>query len=144
MYIPPQILGCSCDACCEAGCSIDLTGRSKIIHVLDLNCVRTARRLGGKIADCAFLWKEKNIFAIVELKGGLTKVSIDKVTKQIQGGINALNDLMGDQKIEDIYPIYMYAGKDPTAALKGKLVGVRGITRRIIPLKCGERLSSIV
>ena len=137
-------MSCPCDTCCEGGCSIDLTGRSKIIHVLDLNCVQKKLRIGGEIADCAILWKEKNIFAIVELKGGLTKVSIDKVARQIQGGLNALNSVMFDQKVEDIFPIFMYAGRDPTSALKGKLVGIRGITRRIIPLKCGKRLSSIV
>lgn len=143
MYIPPQALGSVQDRCCEDNCQLDLTGRTKFVNVLNLDCVKRAVRKTGRIADCAILWKEREIFAIVELKGGQTSVTVDRVVQQIQGGIRILDQLSTDQKVTDFFPILMYRGRDPTKALRSRLVVFRGQRRRIIPMKCGARLSSI-
>ena len=118
VYVPPQALGCICDACCEGRCHIDLTGRTKVVHVLNLNCVKNAARRKGRISDCAILWKGREIFAVVELKGGDTAVKIDIAVQQIQAGVRAMGDLVWDQHVTDFYPILMYRGRDPTRALQ--------------------------
>ena len=143
MYVPPQVLGCVRGSCCEGNCHLDLTGRTRVVHVLNLNCVKNAVRRKGRIADCAILWKEREIFAVVELKGGATSVTIDIVVQQIQAGIRIVDQLSSDQHVADFYPVLMYRGRDPTRALRSRLVELRGQKRRIIPLKCGSRLSSI-
>ena len=79
----------------------------------------------------------------MELKGGLTDVTIKKMVEQIQGSLDMLEEIAWDQDAHDFYPILMYHGKDPTRALKGQLVVFRGIKRKIIPRECGARLSSI-
>ena len=111
--------------------------------MLNLNCVRNVIRTRGRIADCALLWKEREIFAIVELKGGETSVTVDIVVQQIQAGIGIMDRLSSDQHVSDFYPILMYRGRDPTRALWSRLVEFRGQRRRIIPMKCGSRISSI-
>lgn len=143
MYVPPQALGCICEACCEGACHIDLTGRARVVHVLDLNCVKNAARRKGRISDCAILWKEKEIFAIVELKGGQSATNVNLVVLQIQAGVRMLDNLAKDQHVTDFYPILMYRGRDPTRSLRSRLVEFRGQKRRIIPMECGSRLSSI-
>ena len=143
MYVPPQALGCVRGLCCEGNCHIDLTGRATAVHVLNLDCVRKTVRGRGRIADCALLWKEKEIFAVVELKGGETSVTVDIVVQQIQAGIHMMDQLSSDQHVTDFYPILMYRGRNPTRALRRKLVEFRGQKRRIIPLKCGSLLRGI-
>ena len=143
MYVPPQVIGCIHDKCCEGRCHIDLIGRIRSIHVLNLNCVRNVIHARGRIADCALLWKEREIFAIVELKGGETSVTVDIVVQQIQTGIRIMDRLSSDQHVSDFYPILMYRGRDPTRALRSRLVEFRGQRRRIIPMKCGSRISNI-
>ena len=68
---------------------------------------------------------------------------IDRLVEQIQEGVNSIDSLTQDQHLEDFYPVLMYKGKDPTAALRGKTVKIRGIRRTVIPLECGSRLSAI-
>ena len=68
---------------------------------------------------------------------------IDRLVKQIQAGVDIIDSLGEDQHFEDFYPILMYRGRDPTKALRGKVVETRGIKRRVIFLKCGARLSEI-
>ena len=143
MYIPPQALSCQCESCCEGNCSINLGGRAKTIRVLNLDCLKTATKEKGRISDCAILWREKEIFTIVELKGGQNKVTIDKAVEQIQAGVNLIDSLTKDQHVADFFPVLMYRGPDPTKALHGKLVVCRGIKRKVIPRKCGAKLSSI-
>ena len=142
MYVPPQALNCIRDSCSEGRCSIDLTGAAQYVHVLSLDCLRQATRRGGRIADCAILWKERGVFAVVELKGGQNTV-IDRLVEQIQEGVNSIDSLTQDQQLEDFYPILMYRGRDPTTALRGKRVEIRGIKRRVILLECGALLSAI-
>ena len=142
MYVPPQALNCIRDSCGEAGCRVDLIGATQYVHVLNLDCLRQATRRRGRIADCAILWKESGVFAIVELKGGQDTI-IDRLVEQIQEGVNSIDSLTQDQHLEDFYPILMYKGRDPTAALRGKIVEIQGIKRRVIPLECGSRLSAI-
>ena len=142
MYVPPQALNCTCDSCSEGGCSIDLTGTSNYVHVLNLDCLKNVTRREGRTSDCAILWRERGVFAIVELKGGQNTV-IDRLVEQIQEGVNSMDSLAQDQHLEDFYPILMYNGRDPTTALRDKIVEIRGIRRRVIPLECGSRLSAI-
>ena len=142
MYVPPQALNCESDSCSEAGCGVDLTGAARYVHVLNLDCLRQTTRRSGRIADCAILWKERGVFAIVELKGGQDTI-IDRLVEQIQEGVNSIDSLTEEQHLEDFYPILMYKGRDPTAALRGKIVEIQGIKRRVIPLECGSRLSAI-
>ena len=143
MYVPPQALDAVCDSCSEEGCSLDFTGLTQSVKVVNLNRLQNTIRVPGERADCAVLWNEKQIFAIVELKGGQTDVTINKVVRQLQGSVNTLNSLISDQQVHDFYPILMYKGRDPTRSLRGKLIRFRGITRKIIPRECGEKLSSI-
>ena len=142
MYVPPQALNCRCDSCSEGDCSIDLTGMARNVDILNLDCLKNVTRRKGRISDCAILWRERGIFAIVELKGGRDLV-IDRLVEQIQEGVNSIDSLAQDQHLEDFYPILMYKGRDPTTALRGKLVEIRGIKRKVIPLECGARLSAI-
>lgn len=143
MFIPPELLDCECDSCCEGSCSIDLTGRTQDIYVLDLNCVKIRAQIPGRISDCAILWKNRQIFAVIELKGGHTQTNVKQVVDQIQAGIDAIASLTWDQHLHDFYPILMYRGPDPSRALRGKLVKFRGQKRRIIPRSCGSRLRDI-
>ena len=143
MYVPPQALRCIRNSCSEGNCSIDLTGLAGIVHVLSLDCVRTAIRGAGRIADCAILWKEKELFAVVELKGGLSAVNANLVVRQIQAGVRVMGHLASDQHVADFYPILMYRGHYPYKALQGELIEFRGQKRRLIPMECGSRLSSV-
>lgn len=142
MYVPPQALCCICDSCSEGDCSIDLTGRTNAIHVLNLDCVREATRCTGRIADCAILWRDKALFAIVELKGGQNAVRANIVVQQIQAGVCLIDRLASDQHVADFYPILMYRGPDPTRTLREQLIEFRGQKRHIIPMECGSRLTS--
>ena len=54
-----------------------------------------------------------------------------------------MDDLASDQHVTDFYPILMYRGHYPTKALQGKLIEFRGQKRRLIPMACGSRLTSI-
>ena len=143
MYVPPQAIQCQCDSCCEGDCSISLIGKAKAIHIVDLDCLKRATKRQGRMSDCAIFWKAKNFFAVVELKGGQTKITIDKAVEQIQAGVDLVDGLTKDQHIADFFPILMYRGPDPTRALGGKLIECRGIKRKVIARKCGEKLSSI-
>ena len=143
MYVPPEARNAICDSCTEGDCSLDLAGLTESVAVVNLDRLNNITRNSGERADCAILWNEKQIFAIVELKGGQTDVTIDKVVRQLQGSVNKLDSLIFDQHVHDFYPILMYKGRDPTRSLGGKLIKFRGIPRRIIPRKCGEKLSSI-
>lgn len=142
MYVPPQALKCTCDSCSEGNCRIDLKGKAKDVHVVNLDCLKKATKAKGQIADCAILGKERGMFAIVELKGG-QNIVIDKLVEQIQAGVDIIDSLSQDQPLEDFYPILMYKGKDPITALRGKLIRVRGIQRKVITSKCGSRLSKV-
>ena len=110
---------------------------------MNRDCVKVAVRHAGKIADCAILWKNKDLFAVVELKGG-HRISASHVAQQIQGGVCLVDKLAGSQQIADFYPVLMYRGPDPTRALRGKLIEFRGLKRSIIPKRCGSRLSDII
>ena len=143
MYIPPQALSCESKSCCEGNCSIDLVGKSKAVRILNLDRLKKVTKKTGRISDCAILWMEKDIFTIVELKGGQSKVTIDKAVEQIQAGANLIDSLTKDQHIADFFPVLMYQGPDPTKALGGKIVECRGIKRKVIPRKCGEKISTI-
>ena len=117
-------------------------GATNYVHILNLDCLKKATKREGRISDCAILWKERGVFAVVELKGGQNAV-IDRLVEQIQKGVNSIDSLAQDQHLEDFYPVLMYEGKDPTAALRDKRVKIRGIQRRVIPLKCGSQLTAI-
>lgn len=143
MYVPPEALSAVCQQCSEGGCSLDLGGLAKSVDLIDLNQLKAKLRVSGSISDCAILWKNKQIFSIVELKGGQAKFPVAKVVEQIQLSLNLMDSIAADQHIHDFYPILMYRGPDPTRALNGKLVTFRGTPRRIIPRKCGEKLNSI-
>ncbi|MDP6071653.1 MAG: FAD binding domain-containing protein [SAR202 cluster bacterium] len=81
---------------------------------------------------------------IDEFKGG-HDISIQRLVEQIQGGCNAISDLLDGQTVEDFHPIRMYSGKrDPRRALQGKRVMFRGQPRRVMVAPCGSRLSTIV
>ena len=102
MYVPPELLECECESCAEGDCSVDLTGISQNVHVLNLDCVKRRARRGGRVSDCAILWKNENIIAVVELKVGKTRIDADSVTAQIQGGINLIYRYLGDtQRVDD-------------------------------------------
>lgn len=122
---------------------MDLTGLTSFVHVLDLDCVRAAVRTTGRIADCAILWKDKDLFAVVELKGGQSAVNANLVVQQVQAGVSIMNDLASDQHVADFFPILMHRGHYPRKALQGKLIEFRGQKRRLIPMECGSQLSSI-
>lgn len=144
MFIPPQILDCMAESCEYGGCSANLTGLDAQIEVLNLDCVSAAIRHKGAICDCALLWTNKNIFAVIELKGGQNPV-IKKLVRQIQGDLNAIAGLVSDQQVEAFYPILLYHGKrDPTASLRGMNVKFRNTSKRPISLKCGERIAPTI
>ena len=144
MYVPPQALSCICSACSEGNCYIDLRGRSKITHVLNLTCLKGRMRRAGNIADCAILWKGRSIFSVIELKGGLSHVGASLVAKQIQAGVDLIAELICDQHVTDFFPILLYRGRDPTTSMRRKLIVFRGQKRRIIIRPCGTRLGSVV
>ena len=142
MYVPPQSLGCICDSCSAGNCSIDLKGKAKDVHVVNLDCLKNATKTKGQITDCAILGRQRGVFAVVELKGG-QNIVINKLVEQIQAGVNLMDSLSQDQHVEEFYPILMYRGKDPATALRDKLVEIRGLKRRVIPLECGSLLSKV-
>ena len=143
MYVPPQALRCIRDSCSEGNCSIDLTGRKKALHVLNLDCLSKVMRHKGRISDCAILWKEKELFAVVELKGGQSAIDAKRVVEQIQAGVRMVDDLAHDQHVADFYPILMYGGPDPTRTLRDRLIEFRGQKRHVIPMECGSLLTGI-
>ena len=123
---------------------MDLTGLTKQVHVLEFNKVKRVLKRPGRISDCAVLWKDKDIFAVIELKGGHTDVTIDKAVEQIQEGLDTIDAITKDQHVADYFPLLLYRGKDPTSALRGKNVEFRGIPRKVIPRECGSRLSATI
>ena len=140
MYVPPQALSSVCDSCAENNCCLDLTGERTNIRVVNLDDLNSALHGSGSISDCAILWHEREVFAIVELKGGQSSITADRVVEQIQGSLNMIDSLTEDQHVADYFPILLYRGKDPTTSLRGKLVQFRGQPRRIILGSCGVRL----
>lgn len=122
---------------------MDLTGRAKAVHVLNLDCVRAAVKRTGRIADCAILWKDRGLFAIVELKGGRNAVDASLVAQQIQSGVDVVGSLVNDQHVSDFYPILMYRGPKPSRNLRHRLIEFRGQKRHIILMACGSRLTGI-
>lgn len=141
MYIPPQALPCVCSTCTEDGVTLDLTGISNGVHVINLDCLKQEIRLSGNIADCAVLLKNRGMFAIIELKGGQDR---SKVEDQVNGGLRAIDQTTADQHLEDFFPIFVYTGRDPTAAFRGMRFELRGITRRIIPRSSTSQLLQIL
>ena len=121
-----------------------MRGRSKITHVLDLTCLKQRLRRPGNISDCAILWKSRNIFSIVELKGGFSHVGASLVAKQIQAGVDLIAELIWDQHVIDFFPILLYRGRDPTTSLRRELIVFRGQRQRIIIRACGTVLGSVV
>ena len=113
------------------------------MHVLNLDCLSKAVRHKGRISDCAILWKEKELFAVVELKGGQSAIDAKRVVEQIQAGVRLVDNLASDQRIVDFYPILMYGGPDPTRTLRDRIIEFRGQKRHVIPMECGSRLTSI-
>ncbi len=142
--IPANVETCVCTECEGSGCHVDLAGLARDVDVLDMDCVKRVNRTTGRICDCAILWRSRRLVAATELKGG-QDISIQRLVEQIQGGCNAISDLLNGQTVEDFYPIRMYSGKrDPRRALQGKRVMFRGQPRRVMVAPCGSRLSTIV
>ena len=142
MYVPPQAVPCQCTECYENNCDINLRGMTHELYIIGLNCLKKIRRQPGNIADCAILWKNQDVFAIVELKGG--QVPSPKAVSQIQGGVDLMMPLFIKQKVHQLYPILMYKGKDPTHVFATERISFRGEKRRIIVAECGTRLEDIL
>ena len=144
MYVPPQALSSTRDSCEEGDCHLDLAGVANTVNVICLDSLKKVLKRPGRISDCAILWKNRDIFAIVELKGGQANVNADLVVKQIQQGLDTMDSLMSDQHIADFFPIILYRSKDPTTSLRGRQVRFRGIDRKIILGQCGNRLNKML
>lgn len=142
MYVPPQAISCQCDHCCENQCSLDLAGIKSQVAVVELNGVRKITRASGNIADCAIIWKNEDVFAIVELKGG--QIASPKAVDQIQGAVNVMMDLFKKQTVKQLYPILLYNGKDPTNTFANERIDFNHEKRRIILAECGTRLETIL
>ena len=143
MYVPPQALSSECDSCAEGGCHVDLTGLRNQVSIINLDSLKSALRRSGRISDCAILWNDHQIFAVVELKGGRAGITVDRVVEQLQESLKAIDSITLDQDVHDFYPLLMYRGPDPTRSLRGKRVAFRGIERGIIPRTCGSLLRDV-
>ena len=143
MDLLAAILDCKREACVGGNCHADLKGLAGQIVVLDLDCVKMVTKHRGRICDYGVLWKNRNLVAAIELKGG-TNLVINRLVEQLQGGLNALSELVGGQTVEAFYPILLFRGKIPVESLAGKRVKFRGTPRRIIAHPCGTRLSAII
>lgn len=141
MYPEGKYVNCVCSECDEGGCRLDLSGMTDQVVILDMNCVRQA----GRICDCGILFNREKTIAAVELKGG--HQNAERLAEQIQGGLNALDDVVKNQHVSKFYPILMYkkSKRDPSRGLAG--VGpmrFRGMKRSIMAYPCGTRLLDIL
>ena len=146
MDLPANVEKCRCESCSGDQCDIGLTGMASEVDVLDLDCIGPIIRHQGEIADCIIWWKEKNLAAVVELKGG-QDITVKGLVRQIQGGLDALERLTEGQPVDDFIPILMYRAKrDPTSALnrRDNKVQFRGRPRFIIARPCGFELAAII
>lgn len=141
MYVPPQALSARCDSCAEGNCYLDITRAAKAVNIINLNNLNKVLRRKGKRSDCAILWKSRNIFAVVELKGGQAGIPTEKVVEQLQESLDTIDSIVKDQHVIDYFPILLYRSKDPTTAFRGKRVRFRGQEKRIILGICGSRLN---
>jgi hypothetical protein len=141
MYVPPQAVPCICTSCSESSVTLQLTGIDKNVDVINLDCLKEKTNQAGNIADCAILLKQRDMFAIVELKGGQDR---DKVERQVYGGLNIIDQLTHDQHLQDFFPIFIYKGRDPTTAFRSMRFELRGISRRIIPRRSDSQLVDIL
>ena len=128
MDLPANVEKCRCESCSGEQCDIGLTGMASEVDVLDLDCIGPIIRHQGEIADCIIWWKEKNLAAVVELKGG-QDITVKGLVRQIQGGLDALERLTEGQPVDDFIPILMYRAGRP---------------RFIIARPCGFELAAII
>ena len=141
MYVPPNALKCVRTACSESGVSLGLSGMAGEVQVINLDCLKQAMHRPGNIADCAILLKSRGMYAVVELKGAQDR---SKVEAQVEAGLSIVNEMTQDQHLEDFFPIFIYTGRDPTAAFRGMRFEIRGVLRRIIPHPSASELLDIL
>ena len=113
-----------------------------------MDCVKRAGRRSGRICDCGILWKYDALIAAVELKGGRSGLSTATLVEQIQGGLDALEEVVDGQHVSEFYPILMYrkVNANIRRALNQKRYRVRfrNQFRYIIAGTCGSRLADLV
>lgn len=141
MYVPPMALECISSECSECGVSLGLSGMTTEAQVINLDCLKRAMRVPGNIADCGVLLRSRGMFAVVELKSAQDR---SKVEAQVEAGLKIVDQMTQDQHLEDFFPIFIYTGRDPTAAFKGMRFEIRGIRRRIIPRPSPSELLDIL
>ena len=148
LYIEGKYTNCECSDCEEEGCSLDLTGLSNQVQVLDMDCVKRAGSRPGRICDCGILWKHDALIAAVELKGGLAGLSTAKLVEQIQKGLDALYEVVDGQPVSEFYPILLFrkGNLNTRRALNQKRYRVRfrNQPRYIIAGVCGSNLADLV
>ena len=117
------------------------------ISVLDMNKVKGVQGRPGDTCDFGLLFNGEAIIAAVELKGG-QNANVAKLVRQIQGGLNALAEVVDGQHVSFFYPILMYRTNkdlDLRIALEDHTVKFRNMAPQpIIPSRCGTRLSEIL
>lgn len=144
MDVPTRLSGCLRDTCEEEGCSLSLQGMHGSISVLSMDCVKSELTARGRTADFAVLSNSSRWIAMIELKGG-QDLKAEQIVKQIQSGLNMLMRGMGNQRVDQFFPILVHRSRrDPSSALSGRLIKLGNAQRRIIVAKCGSRLSSLV
>ena len=141
MYVPPMAQQCLRTECAESGVSLGLIGMTSKTELINLDCLKRAMRRPGNIADCAVLLQNRDMFAVIELKGAQDR---SKVKSQVEAGLDIVDQMTQDQHLEDFFPIFVYTGRDPTTAFRGMRFEIRGITRRIIPRFTGNELLDIL
>ena len=145
MSVEGKYVNCQCSDCEEGDCRLDLAGAADQVVVLDMNRVKEVGQRSGDICDCGILWKDEPLVAVVELKGG-QNVNTDKLVSQIQGGLDALAEIVDGQHVSYFYPILMYKSRrDPSRGLAGvDPPQFRRMRQRIMAHPCGTRLSAIL
>ena len=145
MNVPTALLNCLSTSCCESECECPIGNLKSQVSILEMNCAKAVTNKKGRICDCGILWNNQPRFAVVELKGGVKDLDLNKLVNQIQGGLDLLDQYLTHQVVEDFFPILLYRGRrDPTAALNKKVVKFRTLTRNIIAKPCGTDLSTIL
>ena len=145
MILPSNLTDCKCQDCSEGNCHIDVSGLENQVHIVWMDCIKDKLHRSGRICDCGIIWKQTAIIAAIELKGGRSNLRIQHLVRQLQGGLDALSELLSDQSVSDFYPVLLYRGnRDLTSSLAVNPVRFRGKQRRIIALPCGTSLSAVV
>ena len=143
MNIKEASARCACACCSDQGCKLLLKGLQSPYVILNLECLRDAERVGGHVCDRGvLLGDDKFTIVVIEFKGGQVH-DLKLAIEQLQNGLHLLEGLV-DKPVQDVYPILVYRGQDPTPALVGRKVSFKSFQRSVTPFVCGSNLANIL